>query len=442
MPVSLQSIRVSRISGTIAVPGDKSISHRALMLAGMAVGKSQITGLLEGEDVLHTAAALQQMGVQITRRQAFWEVNGVGVGGLQEPDDVLQMGNSGTSTRLLMGLVTPYEFTTFFTGDASLRRRPMQRVITPLQQMGATFTSRSQARLPLAMTGAGDALPITYTLPVASAQVKSAILLAGLHTVGATTVIEPEHTRDHTERMLRHMGAQVDVEDTPNGLRVTVQGYPTLQTVDMQVPGDPSSAAFPMVAAVLAAEGDIMLTGICLNPLRTGLMLTLQEMGADIRIVNSRDVAGETVGDVVVKASSLSGINVPAERAPSMIDEYPILAVAAAMATGTTTMRGLKELRVKESDRLTAVALGLKACGINIVVDGDDLIVTGTCGKAPTGGALIQANLDHRMAMAFLVMGMVTEQPVIIDDASSIQTSFPGFVTLMNGLGAQITPHV
>lgn len=425
--------------GAAALPGDKSISHRSLMLSALAVGESRIEGLLEGEDVLATAGALRRMGVEVDRLgPGSWRVWGVGVGGLAEPEDVLDMGNAGTGARLLMGLLAGHAFTSFLTGDASLRSRPMRRVIEPLSRMGASFLARSGGRLPLALTGRSDLLPIVHESAIASAQVKSAVLLAGLHAPGSTTVIEPLASRDHTERMLTAMGAAILVEETATGGRsVTVTGQPELKAQSFAVPGDPSSAAFPTVAAALAPGSTVRLAGIGLNPLRTGLYTTLAEMGAAIRIENERLTGGETMGDLVIEGAALHGVEVPPERAPTMIDEYPVLAVAAALATGTTVMRGLGELRVKESDRLAVVAEGLAACGVRVEVEGDDLVVHG--GTKPAGGAEIDARLDHRIAMSFLVLGGLAEAAVTVRGAEAIETSFPGFAELMNGLGAAIS---
>lgn len=428
------------LSGRCRVPGDKSISHRALILGGLAVGRTHIEGLLEGEDVLCTAAAMRALGAGVTREaDGAWSVNGVGIGGLQEPDSTLDLGNSGTGTRLLMGVVAGHHFTAFFTGDASLRRRPMARVTEPLQRMGARVVARAGGRLPLALTGAAEPLPLTYATPVASAQVKSAILLAGLSAPGETTVIEPLPSRDHTENLMRHFGAVVASAPTnEGGRRVTVTGQPELCAADLIIPGDPSSAAFPMVAALLLPRSAIEITGIGINPLRTGLFTTLLEMGADLSFDNRRIAGGEPVADLAIRAGALRGVTVPAERAPSMIDEYPILAVAAAFAQGRTVMHGLAELRVKESDRLAAIARGLADCGVEVAIEGDSLIVEGT-GERPEGGATVAAALDHRIAMSFLVLGMAARRPVRIDDGATIATSFPGFVALMNGLGGAIT---
>lgn len=426
------------LRGRVRVPGDKSISHRALMIGALAVGETMIDGLLEGEDVLRTAAAMRALGAAVTQEgKGRWRVAGRGIGGLAEPAEIIDMGNAGTGTRLLMGLVATHPIIAFFTGDASLRRRPMERVAAPLREMGATILARAGGRLPAAVIGTATPVPIRYRLPVASAQIKSAVLLAGLNTPGETSVIEPEPTRDHTERMLRHFGATLTVEQTAEGRLTRLQGQPELSGRPIAVPADPSSAAFPLVAAVLRADSDVTLTDIGLNPHRTGLIETLREMGAAIEIANRRDAAGEPVGDLRVRGSRLKAIDVPAARAPSMIDEYPILAVAAALAEGTTVMRGLGELRVKESDRLAAIARGLAACGVAVEAGADSLTVHGR-GAPPKGGGLIETELDHRIAMAFLVLGMVAETPVAIDDGQPIETSFPDFVALMNGLGARI----
>lgn len=440
MTGGLTSARAKSLTGEIRVPGDKSISHRALMLGGLAVGTTRISGLLEGEDVLATASALRLMGATVTHdaKTGDWSVSGVGIGGLSEPAEPLDLGNAGTATRLLMGIVATHPFTSFFTGDASLRSRPMKRVSAPLEKMGAKIVTRTGGRLPLAVIGTSDPMPIVYELPVASAQVKSAILLAGLNTPGETTVIERERTRDHTELMLRHFGAEVRVEPLEGDrTSITVVGLPELTPADIIVPADPSSAAFPIVAALLVPGSDITLTGVGINPLRTGLLTTLIEMGGAIEMLNIRTEGGEPVADLRVTASALKGVVVPAERAPSMIDEYLVLSVAAACATGQTVMHGLGELRVKESDRLAAIADGLTQCGAKVLVQDDTLIVTGA-GKPPLGGTTIAAQLDHRIAMAFLVLGTVSAEPIAVDDASPIETSFPGFAELMNGLGCRI----
>ncbi|MCX7353600.1 MAG: 3-phosphoshikimate 1-carboxyvinyltransferase [Alphaproteobacteria bacterium] len=435
----LVSRTAGALKGEARVPGDKSISHRALMTGALAIGESRIEGLLEGDDVLRTAAALRAFGARIERKApGAWSVAGLGVGGLGEPDQVLDMGNSGTGARLLMGLVATHDFTAHFTGDASLVKRPMARVTAPLERMGANFLARSGGRLPLAVIGTGEPVPISYRLPVPSAQVKSAILYAALNTPGETTVIEPQPTRDHTELMLRHFGAELRIETHADGARaVTLVGQPELTARDLRVPADISSAAFPLVAALLTPDSEITLPEVGINPLRAGLIESLREMGADLRLTNERTVAGERVADLVVRGGTLNGIEVPAERAPRMIDEYPILAVAAACARGTTRLRGLAELRVKESDRLSAIARGLAACGVKVAVEGDDLTIEGT-GAPPKGGARVESELDHRIAMSFLVLGMVAKEPVSVDDGEPIETSFPTFESLMNRLGARI----
>ena len=439
LPRPLQSGTATKgLKGRIRVPGDKSISHRSLMLGALALGETEIHGLLEGEDVLRTAEAMRLLGGEAECGQdGVWRARGRGIGGLREAAEVLDLGNAGTGTRLLMGLVAAYPMTTFFTGDASLRSRPMARVSDPLKLMGAQVVSRSGGRPPLAVIGTKDPLPITYKLPVASAQVKSAILLAGLNTAGVTTVIEPEPTRDHTELMLKGFGAQLVVEQTKEGRAVSLTGQPEITGRKIVVPGDPSSAAFPIAAALVVPGSELTIENVGLNPHRIGLIETLLEMGADITIENARVEAGEKVGDLRVKHGILRGVTVPPERAPSMIDEYPILSVIAAYAEGETRMLGLGELRVKESDRLGAMARGLKACGVDVSEGPDWLSVKGN-GKPPAGGAKIDVNLDHRPAMSFLILGMAAKQPVAIDDGAPIDTSFPAFVELMNGIGAGI----
>ena len=440
IPRPLQARRTAGpLRGTVRVPGDKSISHRALMFAGLAVGETLIQGLLEGEDVLCTAAAMRALGAEVIQdAPGQWRVAGRGIGGLTEPDSVLDMGNSGTAARLLCGILASHDLFAMMTGDASLRRRPMRRVTDPLTACGARFQSRAGGRLPLAIQGAQDALPLEYTLPVASAQVKSALLLAGLNAPGWTRITEPEPTRDHSENMLRHFGAEVHVEHQGHGRLISLMGQPELAAADVLVPGDPSSAAFPLVAALLVPGSCVTVQGVGLNPLRTGLFATLREMGADLAITNERMEGGEPVGDVTATYTGLRGTDVPADRAPSMIDEYPVLAAAAACATGTTRMRGLQELRVKESDRLSATAALLSINGARLEIEGDDLLVHGG-NRVPPGGGLVETHMDHRIAMSALVLGMATEQPVRVDDSAFIDTSFPGFAALMRGLGAGLS---
>jgi len=429
---------VSSLKGILQVPGDKSISHRALILSALAVGESRISGLLEAEDVLATLQAIRNLGTEANCLNGVWHISGRGICGLHEPRTILDMGNSGTSTRLLAGIAAAQPFTTFFTGDASLSRRPMARVIEPLSMIGAEFWARSQHRLPFAVRGTDHPVPIDYRLPVPSAQVKSAILLAGLHAPGATTVIEPTPTRDHTERMLSAFGAAVRIQDSQDGeRRVTVAGQPELSACTLSIPGDISSAAFLLVAALIAPQANVTLPSVGINPLRCGLIDCLREMGGNITLSNQRLETGEPVADIHIQASPLHGIDVPPERVPSMIDEYPILAVAAACADGATTMHGLSELRVKESDRLTAIAEGLRACGVETKSGPDWLTVVGTGGPI-RGDCLIETRSDHRIAMAFLVLGTACQAAVKIDDSSPIATSFPTFLTLMNALGAKI----
>lgn len=434
------------LSGILQVPGDKSISHRALILGALTVGETLVHGLLEGEDVLATAAALRNLGAGIERQtdpssKVYWRITGRGVGGLSEPGGAIDLGNSGTGARLLMGVAATHPFTTVFTGDVSLSSRPMARVIDPLEKFGAAITSRSGGRLPLTISGAAQPLPISWRPSIPSAQVKSAILLAGLNAPGTTRVIETARTRDHTERLLEHFGARVTTETLANGeTEISVEGYPELKPCTVTVPGDISSAAFPLVAALITEGSDIVIENVGTNSLRVGLLETLTEMGADIQYRNQRTSGGEPVADIAVRAGPLRGVQVPAARVPSMIDEFPILAVAAAMAEGATTMHGLAELRVKESDRLAAMAAGLGSSGISINIDSDTLTVQGTGGRPPAGGKTIQTHRDHRIAMAFLVLGLVSENPIRIDDGAMIGTSFPGFVDLMNGAGADIGP--
>lgn len=436
---ALRAQAAKSLRGSIRVPGDKSVSHRSLMLGALAVGETRITGLLEGADVLATAAAMRALGAEVTRHDdGTWTVAGRGIGALQTPSGVIDMGNAGTGVRLLMGLVATHPITCVFTGDASLSRRPMERVMGPLRAFGTRFTARDGGLLPITVEGAADPVPIAAEMTVASAQVKSAVLLAGLNTPGETSVIEHVATRDHTENMLRHFGAEVITEPLPDGgVSVRLIGQPELKAADILVPADISSAAFPLVAALLVPDSEVRIEAVGLNPLRAGLVETLIDMGADITIENRRTEGGEPVGDLVAKTSALSGIDVPPARAASMIDEYPVLSVAAALATGTTRMTGIGELRVKESDRLAAMVDGLTACGV-VVRSGEDWMEVDGLAGLPKGGAEIAVDLDHRIAMSFLVLGCVTENPVVIDDADAIGTSFPGFVDLMNGLGTQI----
>ncbi|MBN9789545.1 3-phosphoshikimate 1-carboxyvinyltransferase [Pseudonocardia sp. TMWB2A] len=429
--------KASPLKGQVRVPGDKSISHRALMLAALAVGTSRVEGLLEGEDVLATADAMRAMGATIKRHgEGSWTIDGVGVGGLLQPETALDMGNSGTSTRLLMGLVASHPITVTFTGDASLSKRPMGRVMTPLADMGADISASPGGTLPLMVRGLCPAVPLSYRLPVASAQVKSAVLLAGLNTPGITTVIEPVPTRDHSERMLRGFGAELWVEEVDGARHIHVRGEAELKPQQIIVPGDPSSAAFPVVAALLVPGSDVIIENVGINPTRDGLFGVLQAMGGDIVYSNEREVGGEPVADLHVRASQLKGIEVLADIAPSMIDEFPALFIAAALAEGRTVTRGLEELRVKESDRLTTMAEGLRAIGATVEETEDGLIIDGTGGKPLIGGGPIAARLDHRIAMSFAIAGLVSENGVAIDDMAPVQTSFPTFTDLLASLGA------
>ncbi len=441
-PISqpIVSRKSKALNGYPLIPGDKSISHRSIMLGALAIGETIVSGLLEGEDVLCTAMAMRAMGAKVTQGDdGLWRIHGVGVGGLHEPDCVLDMGNSGTSTRLLLGLVGGCDITATFTGDASLRKRPMKRVVTPLEMMGARFMCRSGDRLPLTVKGAREALGIEYHLPVASAQVKSAVMLAGLNAAGKTTVIEDRPTRDCTENMLRHFGVQVETEELEGGaFAISLNGHQELRGCAVDVPRDPSSAAFAAVAALIVEGSEITMSNIGVNSRRDGLFVTLKEMGADIRYENQRIEAGEKVASIKVTGNNvMKGVDVPEARVPSMIDEFPILAVAASCAQGTTRMTGLAELRVKESDRLLMMAEGLKACGVDLEMGEDSLTIHGT-GKPPKGGARIETALDHRIAMSFLVLGCASDEPVEIDDGAPIATSFPNFIDLMNDLGADI----
>jgi 3-phosphoshikimate 1-carboxyvinyltransferase len=433
----LRAHRSPALKGRLRAPGDKSISHRALIFGALAVGETTIGGLLEGQDVINTARALRALGAQIDRvGEGAWRVNGVGVRGFMSPSAPLDFGNSGTGCRLLLGAVAGCPITAVFDGDASLRRRPMARVLEPLGRIGARARSAAEGgRLPLTLQGAFDPIPIVYEPPVASAQLKSAVLLAGLAAPGQTTVREREATRDHTERLLRHFGADLRVEDAPPaGRLITLIGEPELVPAPIVVPADPSSAAFAMVAGLIVPGSELILERVMTNPLRTGLYDTLMSMGARIEVIDRRLEGGEEVADFRVRAGELCGVEVPAERAPRMIDEYPVLAVAAAYAQGTTRMRGLSELRVKESDRLAATAAGLLANGVEVAIESDDLIVHGK-GVVPGGGAVL-THMDHRIAMSFLIMGLASEQPIGVDDTAFIDTSFPGFVALMRTIGA------
>ena len=426
------------LTGRVTVPGDKSISHRALMLSALAVGESTITGLLEGEDVLATAAAMRAMGVQIERSvDGVWRVHGVGVGGLLQPQQALDMGNSGTSTRLLMGLVASHPITATFIGDASLLRRPMARVIEPLSRMGLSVIASPGDRLPLTLRGLCPAIPIRYTLPVASAQVKSAVLLAGLNAPGITQVIERVPTRDHSERMLAGFGAGLTTDKDGMDTVISVRGEAELKPQSIMVPGDPSSAAFPIVAALLVPGSEVTVENVGLNPTRAGLYALLQAMGADLRYVNERTVGGEPVADIVARSSPLTGVEPDPSAAPSMIDEFPIAFVAAALASGRSIFRGLEELRVKESDRITTMAEGLRAIGATVEELEDGLIIDGTGGDQLHGGATIAAKLDHRIAMSFAIAGLVARQPVTIDDMAPVATSFPEFEQMMVTLGSR-----
>jgi 3-phosphoshikimate 1-carboxyvinyltransferase len=436
----MKSRKSGSLKGVAAVPGDKSISHRSLIFGAMAVGETKISGLLEGQDVLDTAKAMRAFGATVTRHgEGSWTVSGVGVGGFQEPADVIDCGNSGTGVRLIMGTMATTPITATFTGDASLRKRPMGRVTDPLSLFGTRAYGRQGGRLPMTIVGAANPVPVRYALPVASAQVKSAVLLAGLNAPGETVVIEREPTRDHSERMLVGFGAQLHVEKTTEGHVITLSGQPELRPQTVAVPRDPSSAAFPVCAALIVEGSDILVPGVSQNLTRNGLYLTLVEMGAEIEFQNSREEGGEPVADLRVRFSGLmKGIEVPPERAPSMIDEYPILSVVAAFSHGKTVMRGVKELRVKESDRIDAMARGLEACGVRIEEDEDTLIVHGLGPGGVPGGATCATHIDHRIAMSFLVCGLASKAPVAVDDGSPIQTSFPVFEGLMKGLGAEI----
>jgi len=439
-PSPLEARASGPLTGKVRVPGDKSISHRALILGALAVGETRISGLLEGEDVLNTAKAMQALGAKVDRTGDFtWVVRGVGVAGFAQPQHPLDFGNSGTGCRLVMGAVAGCPIEAVFDGDASLRSRPMRRVLDPLELMGARVTSSGEGgRLPLTLQGARDPLPILYRTPVASAQIKSAVLLAGLAAPGITTVIETEASRDHTELMLRHFGAEiVSTREGSHGRRIALTGQPELHGAQVVVPADPSSAAFPIVAALIVEDSDLVLSDVMTNPLRTGLFTTLREMGASIEETEARGDAGEPMAQLRVRASKLRGVEVPPERAPSMIDEYLVLAVAASFAEGTTVMHGLQELRVKESDRLEATAAMLRVNGVKVEIVGDDLIVEGR-GHVP-GAGLVATHMDHRIAMSALVMGLAADKPVKVDDTAFIATSFPDFIPMMRSLGAEFS---
>jgi len=426
------------LRGEVTVAGDKSISHRALIFAALAHGRSKISGLLEGEDVLKTAAALRLMGVKIEKKENFWEVNGVGIAGLSEPEDVLDMGNSGTAARLMSGLVTPYNFTSFFTGDASLRKRPMGRVFEPIKQFGAKIISRQNALMPFAISGAKDALPIEYKMKMASAQVKSCILLASLAVRGTTTIFEPEKCRDHSEIMMRHLGLKIVTESWNSGTKISYSGLQEFDAKNFEIPGDISSAAFLIVAALLVKNSKIKIKNVGINPLRDGVVITLREMGGKIIFENEREIGGEKVADILVEHSELKAVEVPAGRASSMIDEFPIFAVAAANAKGITKMNGLAELKVKESNRLLMIANGLEACGVATKMGDDFLEVSGQKPgeiSQPKNLVKISTAMDHRIAMSFLVMGLMMENGVEIDDDSMIATSFPTFKKIFAGFG-------
>jgi 3-phosphoshikimate 1-carboxyvinyltransferase len=437
-PAPLTARRHGPLKGRIRVPGDKSISHRALILGALAVGETKISGLLEGEDVLNTANAVRALGARVERRdEGEWRVHGIGVGGFSQPAAPLDFGNSGTGCRLMLGAVAGCPVTVTFNGDASLRKRPMRRVLEPLERIGAHTLTSSDGRLPLTLAGARDPIPIVFEPQVPSAQLKSAVLLAGLAAPGETVVIEAEATRDHTEKMLAHFGAKLRVDVLPAGRRIALSGQPELTPRPIVVPADPSSAAFPLVAALITPGSELIIEGVMLNPLRAGLFATLAEMGASIERLATRSEGGEEIADLRIRAGALRGVEVPAARAPAMIDEYPVLAVAAAFAEGMTVMRGLKELRVKESDRLAATAALLRVNGVDVDIEGDDLIVHGK-GRVP-GGGVVATHMDHRIAMSALVMGLASEKPVQADDTAFIATSFPGFAGLMRALGADLT---
>ena len=432
----LSAVRARPLKGRVRPPGDKSISHRAFLFGLLACGETKVEGLLEGDDVLGTGRACEALGAVIERLgRGQWRIRGPGLGAILPPRETLDFGNAGTGARLMMGVVGGHGITATFDGDASLRKRPMRRTLDPLRLMGAQILSEADGgRCPIVLKGARDPAPIEYRTPVASAQIKSAVLLAGLNAPGATTVIEAQASRDHTEKMLAHFGAEVTVAPEGEGRRITLVGRPELRPATVVVPADPSSAAFPIVAALIVPGSDIVVEGVMMNPLRTGLLTTLKEMGAHIEALDRRLEGGEEVADLRVRQGTLRSVDVPAVRAPAMFDEYPILAVAAAFASGATRMRGLSELRVKESDRLAAVAAGLAAAGVDCAIDGDDLTVEG---GRPRGGGMVSTQMDHRIAMSFLVMGLATLEPMAVDDVAMIATSFPEFRPTMERLGAK-----
>jgi len=430
----LSSSKTGPLLGTITVPGDKSISHRALIMGAVSIGESKILGLLEGEDVLGTATALRALGADIYKdKKKVWHVHGVGIGGLREPDVSLNMGNSGTGVRLLMGLVATHPIEVTFTGDSSLSSRPMKRITDPLEKFGAKFSGNSDGTLPIKVIGAKSPIPISYELPMASAQVKSAIMLAGLNTPGRTTVVEKISTRDHSERIFKYFGVPIEIDNN----NIYVSGHAELTAKEMTVPADPSSASFLVVAAIITEGSDLIIKNVGMNPARTGLFETLLDMGGQIYFKNKRQSCGEDIADIHVKYSKLKGIEVPHERAASMIDEYPVLCAAAANAEGNTVMRGINELRVKESDRIAVMVEGLQACGVNVIEHDDGMTVSKS---EVSGGTLVATHLDHRIAMSFLILGLNSKKTISIDDGRVIETSFPEFTDLMNSLGAQICP--
>lgn len=435
--IVVKSFKSGPLSGEAIIPGDKSISHRSLILGALCVGRTSIKGLLEGEDVLSTAEAMRSFGANVTRHDhGDWSVDGVGVGGFLEPNKVIDCGNSGTGARLILGAMSTSPITATFTGDESLVKRPMDRIINPLKLFGANFFGRSDAKLPITAIGASEPIPVRYSMPVASAQVKSAILLAGLNSPGKTIIFEKEPTRDHTERMLKSFGAVIEIEDNDEGRTIILEGYPELKSQSIIVPRDPSSAAFPVCAALIIEGSDISVPNIALNPTRSGLFKTLREMGGDIEYLKKGIEGGEPIADLRVKFSKLKGIDIPAGRAASMIDEYPILSIVASFGEGKTVMRGVGELRVKESDRIDAMARGLSACGIKTEQDEDTFVVHGKGSRGVLGGTECSTFFDHRVAMSFLCLGLASRKPVTIDDYSAVATSFPNFRGLMENLGA------